>query len=118
MKPPPGYINGTYDSTMFTSQKVNSYNLVTGVGFKLLDRKPLFISVESGLGLSYYNGGVQQVTGQVSAYYDNQYISSNGVQHTLGPSYNNYHQLPQVDTKVKGVNLNASVLRIVLGVVF
>jgi len=118
IKPQPGYIQGQYDSTMFTYQKVNSYNLTVGAGIKLLDRKPLFVSIESGFGFGYYTAGVQRVTGHTSASYSNSYTSSNGSQHTLGSNYDSYRQLPEVDTKTKGTSFYASALRIVLGVVF
>lgn len=117
-KTPPGYLYGSYDSTQFIFQKVNSYNLVVGAGFRFLDRKHLFFSVETGIGISYYNSGSQQMSGLASTIYSNQYQSPTSAQHTFGPSYDNFHQLPQADTKVKGINLNASVIRLALGVVF
>jgi hypothetical protein len=112
---PSGSIYTTYDSAVHYAAKVNSYNLVSGVGFKFLDRKHVFASVEGGLGLSYYTSGLQQATGTFTT---NSYTYAYGAQQTYGPNYYNQHPLPQVDTKVKGINLNASTIRIAIGFVF
>src|SRR6185437_6123873 len=59
----PGNTYTSYDSAVHYIAKVNSYNLVSGVGFKFLDRKHVFASVEGGLGISCYTSGIQQATG-------------------------------------------------------
>ena len=105
----------SYDSAVHYTAKVNSYNLVSGLGFKFLDRKHVFVSVEGGLGVSYYTSGIQQATGTSTT---NIYTTAYGAQQSYGPNYNDKHPLPQVDTKVKGVNLNASVLRLAIGFTF
>ena len=117
-KAPPGYIQGSYDSTLVSLQQVNSFNLVAGIGFKFLDRKHVFVSAESGLGVSYYIAGVQQVYGFTSSSYSNHLITSTGAQQTVGPDYNSSHQLPMVETKTKGLNLNGSLIRLAVGFIF
>ncbi|HXU28173.1 MAG TPA: hypothetical protein VN698_13160 [Bacteroidia bacterium] len=103
-----------YDSAVSYASKVNSYNLVSGLGFKFLDRKHAFTSVESGLGVSYYTSGTQQATGTSTA--DSYTIPA--TQYSNGPVNHSHHSLPVVDTKVKGINLNACLIRITIGFVF
>ncbi|HXD91667.1 MAG TPA: hypothetical protein VNX01_00560 [Bacteroidia bacterium] len=103
----------TYDSAVHYAAKVYSYNLVSGVGFKFLDRQHVFVSVEAGLGLSYYTSGTQQATGTSTTN-----IYSIGTQQSYGSTYYNQHQLPQVNTKVTGINLNASLIRLAIGFIF
>ncbi len=114
---PSGYIQTSYDSTMYLTQRINSFNLVMGVGIKFIERKHLFILAESGLGLSYYTG-TQQTNGNVASSYSNTYVSSTGVQYTISPSRNSAHQIPVINTPIKSLNLNGSIIRIALGIVF
>lgn len=104
----------SYDSLVHYIQKVNSYNLLSGVGFKFMDRKHVFASFESGIGISYYTKGSQQATGTST-------IDS----YTTGPAPNYYqtsvhnvHPLPKVDTKISGVSLYANIIRLAIGFVF
>lgn len=105
-----------YDSTVSFTQNVNSFNLVGGFGIKFLDRKHIFLSVEGGLGISYYSGTQQANSHSTTTCTTEQVNPPSTTQISTLWSY--YHQLPRIDTKIRGTNLNASVLRIVLGVVF
>jgi hypothetical protein len=105
-----------YSSTTFLLQQVNSFNLVGGVGIKFLDRKHIFLSVEGGLGVSYYSG-TQLSNGYSTTTCTNEKVNQAGVGQ-ISTVWYDYQKLPKINTHLKGTNLNASVLRIVLGVVF
>ncbi|HKC69315.1 MAG TPA: hypothetical protein VKG26_13850 [Bacteroidia bacterium] len=114
--PPQGsYLYSTSDSIVLYAQQVNSLNVMGGLGIKILDRKRLFATFESGFGASCFWTATQHTHGTSTISVTDIYYGPNGVQQVMGPGYYSHYILPETITKIKGVNANACVLRISIG---
>jgi hypothetical protein len=112
------YSYTSFDSLVILSQCVNSYNLTGGIGFKFIDRKHAMASIETGFGLGYFSSGTQQAHPFTSTYITTGYAPTYNPSKVTLQQSSSFGQFPEIDTKVKGTNLNICVVRIAVGFIF